>query len=173
MQRRTLLASIGTLFVAGCTSPGGSDEDTPENTGTPAKAPEPDLSFDVEDGVVTIAHVGGDEVVDEETSKVAVTVDGERANVVYHGEEYAYWLADDGQLGEDEASAYTYPLSIGNTVNVEAEAGATVAVQWHGENGESEATLGEFTVPEATATETTENATETTENETTAETTDA
>lgn len=181
MQRRTVLAGMGTLLLAGCTSTtddsgngNGTDttaETTTEPTPEPSEKPDTNFSFSVEAGSVKIVHTGNDNIDDETTKKLAVTVNGERVPVTHGDTEATYVLADDGQLGSEESAAYDYPFSIGNLVAVEASPADTVKVVWYPTHGEKR-TLAEYTVPEATTTEATEttDATETTE---TTETTDA
>lgn len=167
MHRRTAIASIGSLLVAGClsndASPGGSSEEPTETTTpTPTEAPttatpsdtppEPELDFRYEgQNTVTLVHFGGEEVTDERTTKLFVEVDGQHVPVVRHNDEFAYWLADDSSMDEGEAAAYHYPLSVGNVVTVSAEPGSVVDVVWVATDG-TEAVIGTYDVPtEATS----------------------
>ena len=170
MQRRTVIAGMGTLLLAGCTSTtdNGNGSDATETTPEPSEVPDTDVEFEF-DGTETvkIVHFGNDNIEDETTKKLAVTVNGEQVPVT-HGEEAAYILADDDQLAENETAAYTYPFSIGNVLTVTASPGDTVKLVWYPTHGDEQA-IAEYTVPEATATT---EATETTESSST-ETTEA
>lgn len=175
MQRRTLLAGIGTALLAGCTSfteseeTGGDETTTEATTHEPSEKPDTKLSITPVDAeTVKIVHTGNDNIETDSTKKLAVTVNGERVPVMHHGEEATYVLADEDVLGESETAAYPYPFSIGNVVTASASASDTVAVVWYPEHGEKQ-TLAEYTVPESTTTE--ESETETASTETTESTT--
>lgn len=144
MQRRTLIASLGTLFVAGCAgaptteSPSTTSTSGDEATGNESMAgdttdaPAPDFTFkSMGNGVLRVVHMGGENVTDAGTTELAVTVDDERA---------VTWVSD-----EDTETAGVYPVSIGNYVEVETSAGSEVAVVWVGQNG-TEETLATHTV---------------------------
>ena len=172
MQRRTVLAGIGTALLAGCTTftDGGSDggETTTETT-THAPSEKPDTKFNIEatgPETVKVVHVGNDNIGNDSTKKLAVTVNGERVPVTHNGAEATYVLADDAVLGEKETAAYNYPFSIGNVVNVAASPSDTVAVVWYPQHGEKQ-TLAEYTVPEPTTTTESNTETETESTETT------
>lgn len=152
MQRRTVIAGMGTLLLAGCTTTTDNGSDATETTPEPSEVPDTDFTFTF-DGAesVKIAHVGNDNIDDETTTKLAVTVDGEQVPVTYKGTESTYVVADDDQLGDEESAVYDYPLSIGNTVTVPASPGATVEIVWYPQHGETQA-IAEHTVPESTAT---------------------
>lgn len=177
MQRRTVIAGMGTLLLAGCTSMTDNGSDDTETTPEPSEVPDSDLTFSF-DGTdsVRIAHVGNDNIENDTTTKLAVTVNGERVPVSHKGTEATYVLADDDQLGDEESAVYDYPLSIGNVVTVSASPADTVKVVWYPEHGQKQG-IAEYTVPESTtteATETTESSeTETTGTTETTETTDA
>jgi hypothetical protein len=156
MQRRTVIASLGTLFVAGCAGAPSSDSSADnsstddsstgnESTGnesTSGDTPAPEFSFRATaPGTTRVVHMGGDEVTDESTKAVYVTVGGERA---------VTWVSD----SKDE-TAGAYPISIGNYVEVETANGDEVAVVWVGQDG-TEQTVATHTVEaESTATPTT------------------
>lgn len=158
MQRRTLIASLGTLFVAGCAgapsnestannSSAGSQSTGNESMGNESAgnesmsgdAPAPEFSFRATaPGTTRVVHMGGDDVTDETTSELYVTVGGERA---------VTWVSD----SEDE-TAGSYPVSIGNYVEVETANGDEVAVVWVSQDG-TENTVATHTVEtESTAT---------------------
>lgn len=151
MRRRTYVASLGSLLLAGCasSSDSGSGEPSaqPSETASPTPSPTPDVNppspdlqfeYKSKEEAVHVVHYGGDRVTDERTAKVVVTRNGEPA---------VTWVADEG---DDNAH---YPLSIGNYVVVSASPGDSLAVVWHSEKGPT-ATLAEYTVPESTPTPT-------------------
>ncbi|MFC7202703.1 hypothetical protein ACFQJC_04200 [Haloferax namakaokahaiae] len=167
MERRTFIesaTSASALLLAGCLGgsvPSGSEgESTTEATTTtpePTPAPESDIVFRTESGVLRAVHMGGDEIEAESTTEVYVTVDGERALT---------WV-------DESEETQSYPISVGNYVEIpSAEVGSTVEVVWVGAAGNEEV-LATHEVPAAeTATETTTAADETTTaNETTTTTT--
>lgn len=149
MERRTFLKNVtatGALLTAGCLgsapSSDGDDSETTTTTTTPepAPVPEPELTFLMEGGVLRAVHMGGDQIEDEDTTEVYVTVDGERTTT---------WVAD----GEE---TQPYPVSVGNFLEIEAaEPGSTVEVVWVGRAG-TESVLATHEVPaeETTATPT-------------------
>jgi hypothetical protein len=153
MQRRTLIASLGTLFVAGCAgapsnestannSSAGSQSTGNESMGNESMsgdAPAPEFSFRATaPGTTRVVHMGGDEVTDETTSELYVTVGGERA---------VTWVSD-----SEEETAGSFPVSIGNYVEVETADGDEVAVVWVSQDG-TENTVATHTVEaESTAT---------------------
>ncbi|WP_396611584.1 hypothetical protein ACH9L7_15490 [Haloferax sp. S1W] len=158
MERRRFLASatsVGALLTAGCLggSTGSDHSETTTATPEPAPVPESDISFMVEGGVLRAVHMGGDEVTDDHTSEVYVTVDGERT---------VTWVADDEET-------QPYPLSVGNFIEIEsAESGSTVEVVWVGRAGTEEAlATHEVGTPTPEATTTATNETTTATNETT------
>lgn len=169
MKRRDLLATTATLSTvaaAGCVSTlgtggaGGTPTD-PTETETaredPRAAPELSLAVEtVEETWRKIVHMDGDEITSGATASVEVRVDGERVPVVpdasstssFAGtsslderETAEYWVADEDELEQGEAAAVDYPVSIGNKVYFEAEAGQTVTVVWNGEFVEPEVLL--------------------------------
>ncbi|SFK62837.1 hypothetical protein SAMN04487950_0255 [Halogranum rubrum] len=148
MQRRTLIASLGTLFVAGCAG-APSNDSTANNSSTGNESagnesmsgdgPAPEFSFrSTAPGTTRVVHMGGDEVTDDSTSELYVTVNDERA---------VTWVSDDA-----EEPAGSYPVSIGNYVEVETANGDEVAVVWVSQDG-TENTVATHTV-EAETTET-------------------
>lgn len=139
MQRRTVIASLGTLFVAGCSAP-SNESSTDNSTGNESTGsesisgdgPTPELAFRSTSPETTrVAHVGGSEVTDETTTEVYVTVNGERA---------VTWVSD-----SKEETSGSYPISIGNYVEVETANGDEVAVVWVGQD-DTEKTLATHTV---------------------------
>ncbi len=94
----------------------------------------PQIAFNFEyraaDGVVVITHEGGDTINAENTSRLAVEVDGERA---------AVWF--DGDPGSERVSA-------GRQVRVDAGPGATVDVVWVPPESSTGVAIGTYTVPE-------------------------
>lgn len=162
MHRRTAIVGVGSLLLAGCLSgddPSSSTTDEPSPTAEPTptatpepKQPETDFGFNYDgESNVTIVHLGGDTINDEATSKLLVRVNDERVSVVRDDTDMDYWLADNSALGENETRAYSYPLSIGNSVTVSAESGDTVEVVWVGSNG-TESVLASYDVVETTTT---------------------
>ncbi|WP_440990844.1 hypothetical protein [Haloarchaeobius baliensis] len=176
MKRRDLLAAttatLSTLGLAGCVStlgtggPAGQPTDPTETETTrtdPRAAPELSMAIEtVEETWRKVVHMDGDEVTSGATASVEVRVDGERVPVVpdatstssFAGtatlderETFAYWVADEDQVGEGQAAAVDYPISVGNKVFFEAEAGQTVTVVWNGEFVEPEVLL-ETTIDE-------------------------
>jgi hypothetical protein len=167
MQRRTVIASLGTLFVAGCAGAPSNDSSAnnssagEESTGNESgnesmsgDAPAPEFSFRATaPGTTRVVHMGGDEVTDDTTSELYVTVGGERA---------VTWVSD----SEDE-TAGSYPVSIGNYVEVETSNGDEVAVVWVSQDGTEETVATHTVESEATATPTaTPSGNESTSNET-------
>lgn len=176
MKRRDLLttttATLATLGLAGCVStldtggPGGQPTD-PTETGTtrtdPRAAPELNMAIQTaEETWRKAVHMDGDEITSGATAAVEVRVDGDRVPVVPDAtstssfvgttalderETFTYWVADDDQLDERQAAAVDYPISVGNKVFFEAEAGQTVTVVWEGEFVEPEVLL-ETTIDE-------------------------
>lgn len=145
------------LLLAGCNGMGGSetttggtengtDAGTASNAtsgGANGSAADVNFSFrEVGDGEVLVVHMGGGSITNETTSEVVVSVDGQNVT----------WVSDDA-----EASAQEYPLSIGNTLTVNATAGDTIEVVWVGQDGRTQ-TLATHEV-EASATTTAANAT--------------
>lgn len=90
-------------------------------------------------GEVLVVHMGGSNIENETTSEVVVSV----------GENNTTWVSDDAN-----ASAQQYPISIGNTITVNATAGDTVEVVWVGQDGTTE-TLATHEVEASNATTTT------------------
>ncbi|AFK19768.1 twin-arginine translocation signal domain-containing protein [Haloferax mediterranei ATCC 33500] len=166
MERRTFLKSVtaagALLTTAGClgggSGPGAGSENNSSATGTSESVPvpNPDISFKTKDGVLRVVHMGGDEIKDENTTEVYVTVDGERATT---------WVADDKET-------QAYPISVGNFIETEsAEAGSTVEVVWVDKAG-TESVLATHEVPtEETTTNETTTSNETATNETVTTTT--
>lgn len=137
MQRRTLIASLGTLFVAGCAGAPSNESPSDNSTGNEstsgdASAPEPQFNFESKgEKTVRVVHMGGENVTDKSTKEVYVTVGGERA---------VTWVSDASDKGEG-----SYPLSIGNFVEVEAANGDKIEVVWVSQSG-TEQTLATHTV---------------------------
>lgn len=166
MRRRTIIASIGTVLSTGCLGSLSSSGGTPPNT-------EFNIEYEGEQ-TVKVAHNGSDTVEDGSTAKLGVEVNGERVDVTYHGETYAWVLADDDQLEEGQAAAYEYPFSIGNVVTAPAKPGDTVQVVWYAQGSDETEVLVETTVSQPTTeSETTEDSSSSNEmspeNETSAE----
>lgn len=170
MKRRDLLAAttatLSTVGLAGCVStlgtgsPGGRPTDPTETATTrtdPRAAPELQLAIEtVEETWRKVVHMDGDEITGGATASLEVRVDGERVPVVpdasasssFAGtstlddrETFDYWAADEDDMDEDQAAAVDYPISVGNKVYFEAEAGQTVTVVWNGEFVEPEVLL--------------------------------
>ncbi|WP_410766518.1 hypothetical protein [Haloferax sp. DFSO60] len=158
MERRTFIksaTSASSLLLAGClggSEPPSSDGETTTTASEPTPAPEPDITFRTESGVLRAVHMGGDQIEAEATTEVYVTVDGERTLT---------WV-------DESKKTQSYPISVGNFVEIpSAEAGSTVEVVWVGAAG-NEDVIATYEVPAA---ETTTEATTTAANETTTTTT--
>lgn len=140
MQRRTVIASLGTLLVAGCSGAPSNDSsnNSTGNGSASGDAPAPEFTFrSMGPETTRVAHMGGDRITDDATKEVYVTVGGERA---------VTWVSD----SEEEAGSY--PISVGNYVEVETTNGDEVAVVWVSQDG-GEETLATHTVEvESTAT---------------------
>lgn len=175
MKRRTLLATAATLSAtgaAGCVSslgtgagPGSATDPAESETtrNDPRQPPELTMAVrTVEDTWRKVVHMDGDEITGGATAAVEVRVDGERVPVVPEAtstssfagtsslderETFAYWAADEDELDGDQAAATGFPISVGNKVYFEAEAGQTVTVVWDGEFVEPEVLL-ETTIDE-------------------------
>ncbi len=82
-----------------------------------------DFSYDAGAGQVEILHAGGDVLNQENTTQAQVTVNGQ------------------------PRARFQLPVSAGDTVTVEADSGATVAVVWVAPDGTTRQTLALFEVP--------------------------
>lgn len=161
MQRRTLIASLGTLFVAGCAGApsndstannSSADNESAGNESMSGDGPAPEFEFrSTAPGTTRVVHMGGDEVTDDSTKELYVTVGGERA---------VTWVSDDA-----EEPAGSYPVSIGNYVEVETANGDEVAVVWVSQDG-TEKTVATHTVEAESTSTSTPSGNESTGNET-------
>ncbi|MFC4356922.1 hypothetical protein ACFO0N_03050 [Halobium salinum] len=139
----------------------GGNETTTESNESAESDAEANFSFrSPAEGQVMVVHMGGASITNETTSEVVVSV----------GENNTTWVSDDAN-----ASAQEYPISVGNTITVNASAGDTVEVVWVSEDGTTE-TLATHEVEASNATTTTtagnnSSANSTTGNATTANTT--
>ena len=82
-----------------------------------------DFSYDSGTGQVQVTHAGGDTMSSENTGQVEVTVNGQ------------------------PQAAFQLPVTAGDSVTVQADSGATIAVVWTGPDGRTRQTLGVFEVP--------------------------
>ncbi|WP_435335050.1 hypothetical protein [Haloarchaeobius sp. TZWWS8] len=163
----------------GTTTSTGTDTGTTNSTGTAGENTTTDTTGDenegpqfeitsTSDGRVKIVHMGGGKVTGENISKVAVTVNGERAVVLDDGDtEHAYFAAKEDALGPEETAAVAFPISVGNRVYVTAEPGSTIAIVAT-TTDDAQRTLAEKTIgEESTGTTTGTTTTGTTTNGTT------
>jgi flagellin-like protein len=128
-----LAAVIGT-FVLGLgdqvqnTSPQASFTFDFDQSVNPAEGSElADSSDDGDDGELTVTHDGGD------------SIDQARLDV----------KDDDGVSITASTAGFSDPIKAGGSGDVDIDKDDTVRVTWEGESGESTATLGKFTAPDA------------------------